>query len=124
VSRASQATILHDVAAERLRQERLCAAGEFPATLAHDSHLTPSDKLAVVAEEFGEVAEIIADGLAARRAPDADHLREELIQVAACCVAWVEYLDDGGEGGLPLYNADMFTDGLPLEAFAVQAGAS
>lgn len=120
---SSRQTILLDIVAERLRQDVLCARGKFAATLAHDSPLTPSDKLVVLAEEFGEVAEIIADSLAARCPPDVAHLRQELIQVAACCVAWVENLDRVPQGGPP-YQVDRFDDGMPLAAFAVEAGVS
>ncbi len=117
--KTAQQTILLDIVAERLRQDVLCARGKFSATLAHDSHLTPSDKLVVLAEEFGEVSEIIADSLAKAATLDTDHLREELIQVAACCVAWVENLDGVPQGGFPYQDA-----GMPLAAFAVEAGAS
>lgn len=41
-------------------------------------------KFAVVGEEFGEVANAILEG------DPIEHLHEELIQVAACCIAWVE----------------------------------
>ena len=51
------------------------------------------------------VAEHVADHIAKPSRPtNVEGLREELIQVAAVAVAWVEYLD--------LYCADPMTDGL------------
>jgi hypothetical protein len=82
-----------DIITERFRQERLCAQGKFPATLAHKGALPMAACLAVLAEEFGEVARPVADDLCKPGTLDRDHLREELIQLAACCVAWVEQLD-------------------------------
>lgn len=79
--------VLYDVRCERQRQDKLCAAGRFPWTCAYpDAH--PSDKLAVLAEEFGEVARAVVE-------QDVKNLREELVQVAAVCAAWVEALDRG-----------------------------
>jgi MazG nucleotide pyrophosphohydrolase domain len=43
----------------------------------------PAVKAAVLAEECGEVARAVLDRTA-------DHLRDELVQVAAVCVAWLE----------------------------------
>lgn len=43
----------------------------------------PLKKLAILAEEFGEVANAILE-------QDKANLREELVQVAAVCVAWLE----------------------------------
>lgn len=40
-------------------------------------------KLAILAEEFGEIANAIL-------LHDADNMRTELVQVAAVCVAWLE----------------------------------
>lgn len=89
-------TILLDIVAERIRQDRLCREGRFLHTLADlpaDGGLSPEACLAVVAEEFGEVAEVVADKLAGKGL-DTEHLRTELVQLAACCVAWVEQLDE------------------------------
>jgi NTP pyrophosphatase (non-canonical NTP hydrolase) len=97
---ANQQAILLDIVAERARQEQLCRDGKFDRTLATfggpGDALSPSDCLAVCAEEFGEVAEIVADALngqPGRDRLDTAHLREELVQLAACCVAWCEQLD-------------------------------
>jgi hypothetical protein len=83
--------VLDDVERERERQTELRDAGRFERTLA-DAGLSEAERLAVVAEEFGEVARCVADVVAGKQA-DADHLRKELIQLAACCVAWAEFLD-------------------------------
>jgi NTP pyrophosphatase (non-canonical NTP hydrolase) len=93
-------SILYEVLLERHRQEELCRQGKFPATLAHKGELTASECLAVLAEEFGEVAEVVADCIADGYL-DRDHLREELIQVAACCVAWVEQLSNAPTSDRP-----------------------
>ena len=76
--------VLIDVAAERLRQDALKAAGKFPATCA-DNTLSAGQKLAILVEEVGEVARAICD-----RNPK--HMRKKLVQVAAVAVAWVEAL--------------------------------
>lgn len=119
-----------DIVTERYRQARLIGEGKFDRDMA-DPALAPSEKLTVLSEEFGEVAEIIADSLttaAARRAgPDVAHLREELIQLAACCVGWVEQLDGVDPirvASLPYQDSDPLQDGLPIAVFAVQPGAS
>jgi NTP pyrophosphatase (non-canonical NTP hydrolase) len=83
---------LTDVAAERVRQEQLRHDGRFPYTCAGDG-LTPAEKLAVLAEEFGEVAREISDARNCRTEPNPKRLRAELVQVAAVAVAWVESLD-------------------------------
>jgi hypothetical protein len=97
--------VLHDIIDERARQEKLKASGKFHWTLADDR--VHEDKLAVLAEEFGEVAKnvvdftIFKDGYARENEPFPLHrtrfylqiIRTELIQVAACCVAWCENID-------------------------------
>jgi hypothetical protein len=101
-------SILFDIVSERFRQERLCAQGKFPATLAHPDALPPAACLAVLAEEFGEVARPVADDLAKPGTLDRENLRAELIQLAACCVAWVEQLD----GVTPQFLAAPYRDTL------------
>lgn len=71
------------VRVERARQEQLKAEGKFAATCADD--IPAGAKLAVLVEEVGEVARAICE-----RDPEA--MREELVQVAAVAVAWVEAL--------------------------------
>jgi hypothetical protein len=97
---------------ERLRQEELFETG------AHVTHLSNPDtsqasRLAILAEEFGEVAREVVeyDDGRLRYALDPNlkempkhrhayfqgQLRKELIQVAAVCVAWCEAIDMGQE---------------------------
>lgn len=87
----SRQFVLDDVTAERHRQNFLRDSGKFQRTLA-DQGLTPSDRLAVICEEFGEVARVVCEALAGNGL-DRVHLRDELVQLAACSVAWIEYLD-------------------------------
>lgn len=72
--------VLLDVALERERQNAKWhrVAGEW--------FIPNSDKLVVLVEEVGEVARAIHDG------EGDEHLAEELAQVAAVCVAWIETL--------------------------------
>jgi hypothetical protein len=88
------AAILDDVTAERARQDFLQERGVFPATLAQEG-LSAADRLAVVAEEFGEVSREVAEAIASGVLNET-HLRAELVQLAACAVAWVEYIDGVG----------------------------
>lgn len=83
--------VLTCIAAERLRQERLKAAGRFKFTPA-DLGLSDPERLAVLAEEFGEVAREVAERVAGKTT-DFAKLRAELVQVAAVAVAWVEFID-------------------------------
>lgn len=99
--------IMADVVSERFRQERLCAEGKFTWTCA-DPSPAPAEKLAVLAEEFGEVAKEVTDTIIElakyakenlthpphRKAQRAAALYEELIQVAAVATAWAESLRD------------------------------
>lgn len=77
------------VRAERLRQDRL----HGDRTPAGDS-LTDGGRLTVLVEEVGEVARAMLD--------DPSGIEDELVQVAAVCVAWLEHIiggqrsDDGG----------------------------
>lgn len=74
---------------ERHRQNKLKADGKFAYTCADvivgEHRITSADKLAILAEEFGEVARAVCEG-------DRVNLREELTQVAAVCLAWLEAL--------------------------------
>ena len=67
---------------ERVRQRVLVKAGLLQFDCA-DPAVDHVHKLAVLAEKFGEVARAL-------RKWDGDNLREELIQVAAVAVAWLE----------------------------------
>ncbi len=79
--------VLRAVAHERIRQEELKAAGKFTHTCA-DAELSDDACCRVLGEEFGEVCRALNDG-------DLANLREELVQVAAVAVAWVERIDRG-----------------------------
>lgn len=80
---------LADVANERARQEQLMARGKFSFTCA--SALTTDEmKLPVLGEEFGEVCRELNE----RKPGWRKRLRTELIQLAACSVAWAEALKD------------------------------
>ena len=83
---------LDAVAAERERQESLVAAGKFASTCAGE--MSDVDRYLVLAEEVAEVTQLITaaafDG--ALRDDFRERLREELVQVAAVAVAWIEGL--------------------------------
>lgn len=84
--------IFDAIKAERARQDRLKSEGRFPATCADP--ISNLRKLAVLAEEFGEIARIVND-LEDRKisyATARQDLIEELTQTAAVCVAWLESL--------------------------------
>lgn len=85
--------VLAAIHLERARQERLRAEGKFPATCATPNGLSPEGKLAVLAEEFGEVARHVTEQLIDPARLDKGKLRKELVEVAAVCVAWAEALD-------------------------------
>lgn len=68
---------------ERVRQNGLKRAGKFPWTCADEA--PSSAKYCVLAEEVGEVARALNDG-------NPDNLKDELVQVAAVCLAWLEAL--------------------------------
>ena len=79
---------------ERRRQEQLKKEGKFYFDCGEKavSHIR---KLAVLSEEFGEVAKLICDlDSSVKPTFTTEELRKELIQVAAVCVAWVESLDN------------------------------
>ncbi len=87
--------VLHDVGMERFRQERLRIAGKFSATCADPTAMTNAERFAVLGEEFGEVArEVVEHG-------DDGVLRDELVQVAAVAVAWIEAIDASRKGFNP-----------------------
>lgn len=79
----AQARVINDILLERKRQEWLKAEGRFQYTPA-DPQLDDGERLAILVEEIGEIAKAIQYGAG---------LRDELIQVAAVCAAWVEFLD-------------------------------
>jgi len=84
--------ILLEVVAERARQERLKAEGRFRFSCA-DVEMSNGERLAVLGEEFGEVARAFLETQRLANDRHNKDLRAELIQVAAVAVAWVEGLD-------------------------------
>jgi hypothetical protein len=102
-------TVLAHVCAERLRQDDLVKAGKFLWNCGTRG-ISYEKKLAVLGEEFGEVSrEIVewgittdkyaADPVLLKMPPHREQhyrarIREELIQLAACCVAFAETLDE------------------------------
>lgn len=86
-------TALCNVKNERFQQERLKAEGRFRFTCA-DLELSHAEKLAILTEEVGEVAQQVLEQpdrrLAMDSSGDREHLRRELEQVAAVAVAWIE----------------------------------
>lgn len=88
--------ILADLLNERVRQDVFVATGKFPWNCSN-ANVPAGDKLMVVGEEFGEVSKAAyeltheTDSGCSKR--HIDNLRTELIQLAACAVAWVEAID-------------------------------
>lgn len=80
-----QAGIILDVLTERERQKHL-----FPGASVSDD-IGDLTRLMVLTEESGEVAKAVRLTLYPRATPP--NLREELVQVAAVCVGWLEWLD-------------------------------
>ncbi len=78
---------LSAVFAECMRQDALARMGRFNGT-----HILPSGpdaaRLAVTAEEFGEVAKEVTDAMMGKKTGYKDDLVKELLQLAACCVVW------------------------------------
>jgi hypothetical protein len=86
--------VLVDVWDERQRQEE-----RWPGQTLAGPQMTDVERLAIVAEEHGEVARGVCELTwpPDTRRPDAaarQHLRVELVQLAACCVAWAEAIDE------------------------------
>jgi NTP pyrophosphatase (non-canonical NTP hydrolase) len=80
-----------EIIAERERQGELKAAGRFKYTCA-DPELSSGEKLAVLAEEVGEVARALLEASGEVSDVHGQKLRDELIQVAAVAMAWAEGL--------------------------------
>lgn len=84
---------LVDIKNERFQQEKLKAEGRFRFTCA-DQELSNAEKLAILTEEVGEVAQQVLEQPDRRLVMDNSgsrkELRKELIQVAAVAVAWSE----------------------------------
>lgn len=84
--------VLADIAAEIQRQDDLARAGKFGGL-----HILPggpdSDRLTILVEEVGEVATELNEIRAGQETPGKKY--EELVQTAACAVAWaVAHLEE------------------------------
>lgn len=84
MSMGSPFTVFDDIRDEHIRQRELKEAGRFPYLIT-DHEMSDLTRLAILTEELGEVARAIQD--------EPDNLRAELVQLAACCVAYVQWLD-------------------------------
>lgn len=80
------------IADERRKQELFKQTGRFKFSCA-DLEIAQSERLAVLAEEFGEVAREIAETIGGHAPLNRTNLRKKLVQTAAVCVAWLEGLD-------------------------------
>jgi len=95
-------SVFENIAAERQRQEDKWGGRENPNSILPrpNSAAAQHAKLSVLVEEVGEVANAILEtplsGAGHRALFDAQlHLREELVQVAAVAVAWLEsFIED------------------------------
>ena len=79
------------ISAERDRQDKLFVEGKLLFNCA-SRVADPKRKLRVLVEEVGEVAQAIDFLEHGHRQTRLKHLREEIIQVAAVAVAWLEAL--------------------------------
>ena len=86
--------VMARVAQERVRQQELFRGGKFTFTCASTT-ADDNRKLRVLTEEIGEVAEAIdrIENSKSNHQPARDHLRDELVQVAAVACAWLECLE-------------------------------
>jgi len=81
--------IEHEVSRQVLLQEQ----GRFQHT-PKDSDLPDTSKFGMLAEELGEVARcVLANAGLVQEKPSMVNLREELVQVAAIAIAWLESPD-------------------------------
>jgi NTP pyrophosphatase (non-canonical NTP hydrolase) len=83
---AAMQEALYRISQERSRQNKLKAEGRFAHTAADPECLNVT-RLAMLTEEVGEVARALNHGT---HDPEQD-LTAELVQVAAICMAWIEY---------------------------------
>ena len=88
------AKALDDVLGEVGRQDQLARSGKFGGT-----HVMPGgsdlERLAVLAEEFGELSIEVCKGIEKNRQVRRPGLRDEAVQVAAVAVAWIAAIDEG-----------------------------
>lgn len=99
IVRSEAASAICSIENERGRQEQLKAQGKFdwaPSDRVNPKNgaaIGHTQRLAVLAEEYGEIAHIVCDDMTCEVPLDYSELRKELIQLASCCVAWVEHID-------------------------------
>lgn len=79
---ANLSGFIHEIRQERDRQVKKWGKQD------HDEGIW----LAILTEEVGEVAQAIQKGMPSEKKTDASNLKEELIQVAAVCAAFHEYI--------------------------------
>jgi len=86
--------VMARVAAERIRQQQLFRDGKFTFTCASPT-ADENRKLRVLAEEVGEVAEALdrIENSKSNHRPAREHLRDELVQVAAVACGWLESME-------------------------------
>lgn len=86
ISNMERMPIYYKMDRERARQLQLKAQGKFRYTCS-DPEMSHEECLAVLVEEMGELADAIT-------VKSTDEMEEELIQVCAVAVAWLETLKD------------------------------
>lgn len=85
-----QTRIYGEIKHEIARQILLRAQGRFTHT-PKDSGVPDFVKFGILSEELGEVARcVLANSRLVQESASVDNLREELVQVAAIAVAWLE----------------------------------
>lgn len=96
--------ILDEIAAERHRQDKKWGEQNHPSKRyeSNSAYFMPDEELAksVTDERFkngsGSWADILVEEVSeALDAKDESHRREELVQCAAVCAAWIEAIDRG-----------------------------
>lgn len=97
-----RAQIFNEIQNERERQIKLKNEGKFAHTCA-DLDIEDMERLPILAEEFGEVSKEVMEQIMnvrwtqkwgdEEKNVNRARLRKELIEVAACAVAWVEAID-------------------------------
>ena len=80
--------IFDDICQERTRQIK---------KFGHQLDVSLPGNLAILAEEFGEVAKEVVEFSLLHKTEETAKLEEELIQTAAVCVQWVEKIRLAGE---------------------------
>ncbi|MGH9966562.1 MAG: hypothetical protein ACREBG_01845 [Pyrinomonadaceae bacterium] len=105
-------TTLQAIRNECHRQEELIKSGKFSWSCDKPG-IPDSQRLTVLAEEFGEVAREVMEALISESRYDREKLRKELVQVAAVRVAWCEALEaEALTGGHGYYSKSKVSLGL------------